>query len=362
MISNNNSSLLGAGSGCHLSTLHASCYMLPVSVIIAIFVLILLVDLIGNAIVVLVIISKRRMRTFTNFLILNLAFADLSVALFCIPLEIPIELDNKWLYGRFFCTVFYPLQSSTIYGSVFTLVVLSCSRYWALIHPFKKQPNKLAAKVLIVLIWMTSVSLVVPYMLGLQLDTDGQHCKEVWTPAEGRRYTIVTFSLQYILPLTIIILAYSVIIYDIVFKKNPSAKHADKIKDKENKKLIKLLLIVTSTFALSVLPYHVVALLVEFGNAGKFKYIQDVSLAAYITLYLNSAINPIIYNIFSSNFRRGFSESYKRTSNYFFKRNLMEMTRRKSQQQKTRFISRFFRKSTEGPYIETLVVSLQEIN
>ena len=62
------------------------------------------------------------MRTFTNCLILNLAVADLSVALICIPLEIPLELNGfVWIYGNTFCMMFYPLQSATIFASAFTL-------------------------------------------------------------------------------------------------------------------------------------------------------------------------------------------------------------------------------------------------
>ena len=71
---------------------------------------------------VYVIITKRKMRTFTNCLILNLAVADLSVALICIPLEIPLEMNGfVWIYGSNFCKVFYPLQSATIFASAFTL-------------------------------------------------------------------------------------------------------------------------------------------------------------------------------------------------------------------------------------------------
>ena len=287
-------------------------YLIPLQLVIVFLILILLVDLIGNTIIVCVIMLKRKMRTFTNWLILNLAVADLSVALFCIPLEIPLEMNHKWIYGKFFCNIFYPIQSATIYGSVFTLVALSSSRYWAIIHPFRRQPTTFVAKVLICIIWVSSLLLVTPYMVGLKYNGETKECMEVWSNEQRRIYTIATFTIQYVLPLTIIIVAYAFIIYEIALKKGPSSSlYEDKQRNEESKKLIKLLLIITTTFALCVLPYHVVALSLEFGNGESFKYIEDVSLGAYLLLYLNSALNPVIYNVFSSSFREVFAESYK---------------------------------------------------
>ena len=91
--SNTNRSLYNSPSLLH------SGYVIPVPVIIFTLVVILLVSLIGNSIVVLVIKKKQKMRTFTNCLILNLAVADLTVAVICIPLDIPLELNNfRWIY------------------------------------------------------------------------------------------------------------------------------------------------------------------------------------------------------------------------------------------------------------------------
>ena len=326
-MSNKSLNCTANGTGMEKSN-RSNYYIIPLQLVIALLILILLVNFIGNTIVVLVIINKRKMQTFTNWLILNLAVADLSVALFCIPLEIPLEINHEWIYGKFFCNIFYPIQSATIYGSVFTLVVLSCCRYSAIIHPFRRQPKKFEAKVLICIIWVSSLLLVTPYMMGLKYNGETKECMEVWSNEQRRIYTIATFTIQYVLPLTIIIVAYAFIIYEIALKKGPSSSlYEDKQRNEESKKLIKLLLIITTTFALCVLPYHVVALSLEFGNGESFKYIEDVSLGAYLLLYLNSAFNPVIYNVFSSSFREAFTESHKRIWNYLRDRNRSNSSR-----------------------------------
>lgn len=292
---------------------YTTAYTISDNVVIGSLIFILLVNLCGNIIVVGVILFRRRMQTFTNWMILNLAIADLSVALYCITLEIPLEIYDKWIYEKFFCTILYPIQSATIYGSVFTLLVLSCSRYWAIVYPFKRQPTTFAAKICIAAIWLTSLALVTPYMIALEYDENDTHCKEVWSDQQRSVFTSLTFLFQYVFPLTVVIIAYAFIAYDVVKQGNQSKKlYTDKRKTRENRKLTRLLLVITLTFAICVLPYHAVTIAVEFGNGGCYKYIADITIGSYLLLYLNSALNPIMYNLFSTHFRQGFIESYKK--------------------------------------------------
>lgn len=292
---------------------YTTAYTISENVVLGSLIFILLVNLCGNIIVVAVILFRRRMQTFTNWMILNLAIADLSVALYCITLEIPLEIYDKWIYEEFFCSILYPIQSATIYGSVFTLLALSCSRYWAIVYPFKRQPKTFAAKICIAVIWLTSLALVTPYMIALEYDENDAHCKEIWNDQQRSIFTSLTFIFQYVLPLIAVIIAYALVAYDVIKNGNQSNKrYSDKRKRRENRKLTRLLLVITLTFAVCVLPYHAVTIAVEFGYGGCYKYIADITIGSYLLLYLNSALNPIMYNMFSTQFRTGFKESYRK--------------------------------------------------
>ena len=309
----NNSNLTGYGDGSSGGSLG---YHIPMQVVVTLMVLLFLVNLIGNFIVVLIISKKRRMQTFTNWLLLNLAIADLSVALICIPLEIPIEIKGYWIYGKVFCKIFYPIQTASIYGSVFTLVALSFSRYWAIIHPFRTQPSVTYAKVLIGVIWVCSVVFVVPYISVLEFK-DG-YCGETWTASQKRIYTVAIFVFQFVLPMFVIAVAYCCIMYEFSFRKKSSSSIVSVVlpargkckQQSENRKVVKLLLIITVTFAVCVLPYHTIGLLGEF-YSHTFNYYNDILLASYMLLYINSCLNPIIYNVFNERFRETFKELYK---------------------------------------------------
>ena len=60
------------------------------NVVVAIYTSILSLNIVGNTIVAVVVILHRKMQTFTNWMILNLSFADLALGMFCILLEIPL--------------------------------------------------------------------------------------------------------------------------------------------------------------------------------------------------------------------------------------------------------------------------------
>ena len=56
-----------------------------------------------------------------------------------------------------------------------------------------------------------------------------------------------------------------------------------------------------------------IALIVEYGVT--FEHIEDISLASYLLLYTNSAINPILYSLSSSSFREEFVKGYRKIYN-----------------------------------------------
>ena len=272
-----------------------------------------------------VVIFSKKMQTFTNWMILNLAIADLALGILCIPLEIPLEMNGgNWIYGEIICVILYPLQTVTVYASVFTLIMLSCSRYYAIVCPLSQQPRRIHAKILIVVIWLLSFILVTPYMAVLHtslIDAEGKVCQAAWSSYSKRTYTIVCFVLQYAIPLTIMTASYSRIIYDINFKDIPRQRrlsYADIVIRKENEKLTKLLLVVTLTFLLCGLPYQIVSFMLEILDYKQANH--SVIVMCYMVLLLNSVLNPILYNLFSSSFRNAFTGLVRSCVSYFWRK------------------------------------------
>ena len=142
-------------------------------------------------------------------------------------------------------------------------------------------------------------------MYSLHLNHQASRCEETWNEKQRKTFSVFTFTLQYCIPVVIITFSYTMIVHDLKFKRHPkTSSTSERYKKRENAKLSRLVFIITVTFALCVLPYHCVALWVEFGDGEQYQYIEDVSIVAFFILYLNSALNPILYNVLSSQFRR----------------------------------------------------------
>ena len=133
---------------------------------------------------------------------------------------------------------------------------------------------------------------------------------------------MVTFCLQYVVPIVLIASAYSLIVYDLNFnnKHAPSSRDVEQKKRKENIRISKLAVSMSIVFAFCLLPHHTIALWLEYGEGSTNKHVGDITLVAYFILYLNSAVDPLLYNLFNSNFKKEFKNlsgrsKYSLTSN-----------------------------------------------
>ena len=86
---------------------------------------IMLLALFGNLTLIVTIYYRKKLRTRTNLFILNLACADLGVALFCIPFSIITCFSREWLFGYSLCQMNGFLNILFEYSSLFTLTAIT---------------------------------------------------------------------------------------------------------------------------------------------------------------------------------------------------------------------------------------------
>jgi len=95
-------------------------------VVIMAYSFVIVISVAGNGIVMLSVVTCRRMRTVTNcHFIVNLAGADLMMAVFCVPFTfIANWLVDRWPFGAVMCPIVPYLQTVVVLLSAFTLVGL----------------------------------------------------------------------------------------------------------------------------------------------------------------------------------------------------------------------------------------------
>ena len=97
-------------------------------VYIVFFVAIVVIGAGGNLIVIWIVLAHERMRTVTNYFLVNLAVADALISIFNVLFSFIYMLDNDWRFGRIYCKFSNFISVCAISASVFTFMAIAIDR------------------------------------------------------------------------------------------------------------------------------------------------------------------------------------------------------------------------------------------
>ncbi|KAH3827638.1 hypothetical protein DPMN_129578 [Dreissena polymorpha] len=80
------------------------------------------------------------------------------------------------------------------------------------------------------------------------------------------------------------------------------------------KKAAKMLFAIVALFAMCFFPNHLLNVLRYAGFTEHVEGIENFALVAYLAIFLNSCMNPVIYNFMSDKFRKNSAIKYKTVS------------------------------------------------
>ena len=132
----NTTTLAAAAAPIYIPALLTS-FIVPVT-----FGIVGVVGIFGNALVILVVVTNAQMRSTTNVLILNLAFADLLFIVFCVPFTATdYAMNGTWPFGppvgMLACQAVQYLIYVTSSVSIYTLILMSVDRFLAVVFPVR---------------------------------------------------------------------------------------------------------------------------------------------------------------------------------------------------------------------------------
>ncbi|XP_014678386.1 PREDICTED: 5-hydroxytryptamine receptor 1D-like [Priapulus caudatus] len=144
-------------------------YELWASVVISVMLSVLiLLTILGNVLVILAVLLVQKLRTPSNYLIVSLAVADLSVALLVMPFSLIYEVTGGWVLGDVMCDVWTSSDVLLCTSSILNLCMISVDRYFAITKPLqyalKRTPRRMVAT--IVLVWAVSALISIPPLFG----------------------------------------------------------------------------------------------------------------------------------------------------------------------------------------------------
>ena len=310
----------------HSTDIGATCQLIAYSII-------LIVSIFGNSILIGAISSNNaRTQSVMNYYIFNMAAADLLATVFDMGIQIchyalmvmnrPFEwLDG--LTGVFLCKFIVFIQGAAIACSVFTLVAIAMNRFLAVVFPFRRSRNNRTVIIAISLIWMSSFAIASPMLYAMHVqNVDGiLFCLENWGPlfdnsSSPGNYTLALFCLLFISPLAVIATFYLIIVLKVWLRSVPGHVTApNQLHEIETrKKILKICITVVLVFALCWLPFYIYLILYfivsqDRNSCGPPEYVAFLGL---FFGHANSAVNPFIYIMYNSDYKKGIKRVLKR--------------------------------------------------
>ncbi|XP_053290945.1 prolactin releasing hormone 2 receptor [Pleuronectes platessa] len=274
---------------------------------------VVLIAFTGNLLLLFLMWHNKKRHNTTNFLISNLAFVDLVMCIFCVPLTASYAFDKRgWVFGPCMCHFVTIMQSVAVYAAVLSLMAIAVDRYVVVAYPIRRRAGGLFCWGLVVLIWLSSLALSIPtalHVVYLDLRAAGLQmavCEEFWDGQERGRLIYSCFSLffSYFVPLAAVSTSYCAISYQLKRRTTssltacPELRSARAAWSKRRRKTFCLLLVSVLCFAFSWLPLQVVNLIrdldTDFSILGK-NYVNVIQVSSHLFAMSSACYNPFIY-------------------------------------------------------------------
>ncbi|KAH8340977.1 hypothetical protein KR059_011552 [Drosophila kikkawai] len=202
----------------------------PKSLAVAVFLVLILVTVVGNTLVILAVLTTRRLRTVTNCFVLNLAITDWLVGIFVMPPSVLLYVTGTWRFGWILCDIWISMDILLCTGSILSLCAISLDRYLAVTQPLtysKKRRSKRLALLMILVVWITALSITCPPYLGWY--EAGRHQAEFVDCRYNQNKGYVVFSAMgsFFIPLTVMLYVYVKIGYVLTSRRQRIVRDAN---------------------------------------------------------------------------------------------------------------------------------------
>ena len=272
------------------------------------FSVLLTTDLVGNSLVILIILNNRSMKTPMNYLLLNLAVADMMVGAFFAP---PILFMSTFTHptgtaGDVLCKLITGKNLAWLGSlvSTFTLVLVAIERFYAVVHPlnFRRKITKRKVRFIVPACWILATVITIPSFLGDQYKEES--CSE-WLPHRWQNvsYAALWLASAGVIPVGVMLVLYLIVIHSLWFKDNNSGDGSRVVLINSRKRITKMMITVSIIYALCCLPTHIMYIIYAF-YPGLFGKDETLFPLSYCLIVLNSSINPFVYTFQFEEFRK----------------------------------------------------------
>lgn len=277
--------------------------------------------MLGNGMVIVAVLTHKRLRSVTNAFVVSLAVADIMVAILVMPFGIYQQFNNKnWKLGREWCLITTSFDVMFTTTSIFNLSCLAVDRYLAICKPFiHERLNRPKVILMLSFCWFVPIFIsfvpIMRYWNHIGIETyvncifppdDPSHCAFV----VNREFAVICSMIAFYIP-TVFIVICNVKIFRAARKQAhqirslelSAHKHHRKGKLKHETKAAKTVGIIMGCFFICWFPFFILNIIDPFIG---YKIPYTIWTIALWLGYINSMLNPFLYYNFNRHFKFAF--------------------------------------------------------
>lgn len=269
--------------------------------------IIFLASIAGNFLVGFVVLRNRDMRTPFNYLLVNLAAADIVYPSFLLShyiASLTIETADE-MPGNAICMSLSKAAWVGAFAGVFTMIVVARERYYTVVNPhgIKGKLTIQSVKIIIPSSWFLSVLINIRgfVLQGIGNEIAVKSCDHHWTNKTLELAYLLIWLVLLCISLLLMVGFYSIVVHNLWVrpKRHVNKEHTIQKQGvlKVRKRVTLMVLIVSAMFEICWITdtiFH--AIVVDFRSA-------EISIV-HAVIMLNSAINPFVYALLSQRFRQ----------------------------------------------------------
>lgn len=286
-------------------------YFIPVT-----YMVVFLLDLLGNGLVVYVLVAKRSPWLIADYYLFQLALSDLLLG-FTLPFW-AFQYSFHQIISDTPCKILGALFTINIYSTIFFLVCISINRYFSIVHAIElhKKQRPLHTVFICILIWVLSCAL--SWQEFYFRKAEGSFCMYNFPTGKSTIWRVVLqlveLTIGFIIPLVFMVFSYSRILCTLQRSRHNHSRRSQLV-------IIVLLLVFIFCWA----PYKALQLIDSLQRLNViarncyYEKVLDIGMIITEALGLSHVcINPLVYAFVGVKFRREIFKMFKRFTNQIF--------------------------------------------
>ncbi|XP_013914919.1 PREDICTED: probable G-protein coupled receptor 83 [Thamnophis sirtalis] len=285
------------------------------ALLIAAYLTIICISLLGNVVVCHVVLKNKRMPSATSLFIVNLAAVDILITLLNTPFTLVRFVSSTWVFGKPMCHISRFVQYCSIHMSALTFAAIALDRHQVIMHPFKPRMSLVKGGLCVLVIWVMAICFSLPYAIYQNLvrlsygnGTIRMVCLSSFPPPTDlywKYLDLATFVLMYLLPLSVISVTYISVAKKLWMRNAIGDVTVDQYYAHQRKKKmsLKMLMVVVIVFGICWFPLNCYLI---FMSSQTVNHHNGFYFSFHWFAMSSACYNPFIYCWLNEGFRTEF--------------------------------------------------------